>query len=275
MNDLQLKKISRDIIERAEKGLVPGKGLPKVIDEYFIQQLKQDEMRYAAVDPRLHENLRRLVNSEVLPLYEQYLAESARIRERKQQRKLWQYVLGTVVACEIVEAILTRGRSILPQALIPTAILYSFLGAILYVATHYLDDLQLGRARKRLDRAIEGLESRVQTDVDYDSRRELMDEDILRGEVVEILAQYERPDDFWRDYSRVRQADPTSAAEFAALNLPAFGRFLKFHLEDRYSAIARQQRFNRLFVQAHEIFISRERDDYVMKHLKNITPKSP
>ena len=274
MNDLQLKKISRDIIEHAEKGLVPEKGLPKVVDDYFIQQLKQDEMRHAETDPRLYENLRRMVKSDVLPLYEQFLAESARIRERKQQRKLWRYVLGTVGICEIAEAILTRGRSIAPQALIPTAILYTFIGSILYVATQYLDDLHLSRARKRLERAIEGLESRVQTDAEYDSRRELMDEDILRGEAVEILTHYDRPEDFWRDYSRVRQADPTTLAELKALDLPFFDRFLKFHLQDRYSAVARQQRFNRLFIEAHEVFISRERDGYVMNHLKNFNQKS-
>jgi hypothetical protein len=274
MNDLQLKKISRDIIEHAEKGFVPEKGLPKVVDDYFIQQLKQDEMRHTEVDPRLYENLRRLVKSDVLPLYEQFLAESARIRERKQQRKLWRYVLGTAAICEVIEAVLTRGRSIAPQTLIPTAILYAFIGSIVYVATQYLDDVQLGRARKRLDRAIEGLESRVQTDAEYDSRRELMDEDILRSETVEVLAHYDRPEDFWRDYAKVRDVDPTTAAEMKAVNVPAFERFLKYHLQDRYSAIARQQRFNRLFIEAHEIFISRDRDGYTMKHLKNLNHKS-
>src|ERR1051325_11162716 len=112
MNDLQLKQISKDIIEHAEKGLVPEKGLPKVVDDYFIQHLKEDEMRHADIDPRIYENLRRMVKVEVLPLYEQFLAESVRIRERKQQRKLWRYVFGTVGVCEILEVILTRGRSL-------------------------------------------------------------------------------------------------------------------------------------------------------------------
>jgi hypothetical protein len=275
MNDLQLKQISSEIIEHAEKGLVPEKGLPKLVDDYFIQHLKQDEMRHAGVDGRLYEGMRRMVKTEVLPLYEQYLAETARIRERKQQRKLWRYVLGAVGVCEVLEAVVTRGRSIAPQVLIPTAILYSFIGAIVYVATQYFDDRYLFRARKRLEKSIEGLESRVVTDAEYDSRRELLDADVLRAEAIEVLTHYERPEDFWRDYARVREADPTSSTDLKKLNLPGFDRFLQMHLHDRYSPEARQQRFNRLFVEAHEVFISRDRDRYVLNHLKRPAQKTP
>ena len=272
MNELQLKKISKDIIERAEKAVVPEQGLPKVVDDYFIQQLKEDEMRHAGIDSRLYEGLRQAVKTEVLPLYEKYLADTARIRERKQQRRLWRYVVGTVVICEVVEAILTRGRSIAPQVLIPTGIMYSFIGSILYVASQYVDDLFLNRARKRLEQSIEGLGTRVETDAEYDSRRQLMDADILRAEALEVLAQYDRPEDFWRDYRRAREADPTTSADLKALSLPAFDRFLKFHVQDQYTAVARQQRFNRLFIEAHEVFISRERDSYVINHLKSHKP---
>jgi len=268
MSQLQLQRISREIIDQAERGLVPQKGLPKLVDDYFVQRLKQDEMEHAEVDSRLYEGLRNAVHAEVLPLYQQYLVDTAHARERKQGRKLWQYVLGTVAFFEILEALVTRGRSIAPQVLIPTAILNSFIGFIIYSAAQYVDDLQLVRARRRLEKSLQGLESKAQTDADYDNRLELLDADVLRAEAMEILTHYQRPEDFWRDYFKVRSGDPTVPAELRTLNAPAFDKFLKYHLNGQRSSVARQNRFNRLFIEAQEIFISRDRDRYVLEHLK-------
>src|SRR5207244_7672992 len=116
---------------------------------------------------------------------------------------------------------------------------------------------------------IEGLESRIQIDSDYDQRRELLDADVLRAEAAEIVAHYENADDFWRDYLKVREADPTLPGEIKRLNLSSFERFLKFHVDDRYSEAARQHRFNRLFLEAQELFVSRDRASYVLHHLKD------
>jgi len=269
MSQLQLTKVSREIIDHAEKGLVSEKGLPKVVDDYFIQRLKRDELEHATVDARFYEGLRKMVKAEVVPLYEQYRRDTARARERKQKRKVWQYVLGTVAAFEVLEAALTRGRSIAPQVLIPTSILYALIGFIVYTATQYIDDLHLARARRSLERSLEGLETRVQIGADYDNRRQLLDADVLRAEALEILTHYERSEDFWRDYQRVRAADPTVPAELRRLNLPAFEKFLKFHVDGQQSPVARQHRFNRLFLDAHEVFISRDREKYVLDHLKH------
>jgi hypothetical protein len=269
MGQLQLKRISKEIIDHAEQGVVSEQSLPKVVDDFIVQRLKEDEMQHAEVDSRMYEGLRKMVQSEVLPLYEKYRQETARIRERSLSRKLWQYVLGTVGALEILEALLTKGRAFAPQVLVPSAILYSFIGAILYTSAQYLDNLQLARARKRLETAIAGLEGRLQTDMDYDHRRRLLDTDILRAEAVEMLAHYQKPEDFWRDYVKVREADPSSPADAKALNTPQFDRFLKFHLDGQYSPLARQQRFDRLFIEAQEIFLSRDREHYALNHLKN------
>ena len=230
MSQLQLTKISKEIIDHAEKALIPDSRLPKVVDDYFVQRLKQDEMEHAEVDARLYDGLRNTFQAEVLPLYEQFRRETAPIRARKQKRQVWRYVLGTVAAFELLEAIATRGRSIAPQVLLPTVILYSLIGFIVYTATQYIDDLQLARARRRLEKSLDGLDQQVQTDADYDNRRQLLDNDVLRAEALEILTRYSRPEDFWRDYLKVRQADPTLPAEVRALNLPAFDRFLKFHV---------------------------------------------
>ncbi len=268
MSQLQLNRVSKDIIDHAEQAMVPERGLPKVVDDYFVQRLKEDEIQHAEVDPRLYEGLRATVKGEVLPLYEQFRRETARVRERKQKRKLWQYMLGTAAVVGCLEAIFTRGRSLAPQVMIPSAILTSFIGAIIYTAAQYLDDLQLDRARKRLERSIDGLDRRVQTDVDYDQRRQLLDADVLRAEAMEITNAYENPADFWSDFKKVRELDPTVPSELRALGLPAFERFLKYHVEGQHSEVARQHRFNRLFIEAHEIFVSRDRSGYVLNHLK-------
>src|SRR5262249_14602875 len=151
---------------------------------------------------------------------------------------------------------------------IPTAILYTFLGFIIYTAAQYLDELQINRARRRLEKSIEALEGKAQTDAAYDQRRQLLDADILRAEALEILTHYQKPEDFWRDYRRVREADPTVPGELKALNAPAFDKFLKFHVEGHHSSVARQQRFDRLFFEAHEILLSRDRQNYILNHLK-------
>ena len=270
MSQLELNKISKEIIDHAEKTLVPDRGLPKVVDDYFIQRLKEDEMQHAEVNAGLYDGLRKMVKTEVVPLYEQYRVETDGVRQRRQKRKIWQYVVGTVAVCEILEALLTRGRSFVPQAFIPSAILYSFIGFIIYTATQYFDDLYLTRARKRMEKSLEGLETRVMTDTDYDQRRQLLDSDVLRAEAMEILAHYEHPEDFWRDYFKVRKADPTVPGEVRQLDVPAFEKFLKFHVNDQFSELARQQRFDRLFVEAHEAFINRDRQNYVLNHLKSL-----
>ena len=268
MSQLQLQRVSKEIIDRAERGLVPSQSLPKVVDDYFVQRMKQDEMEHAQVDSRLYDQFRKVVQSEVLPLYERFRLETRRLVESKQRRKVWQYVLGTIAFFEVLEAALSRGRSIAPQVLIPTAILYSLIGFIVYSAAQYIDDLRLARARNRLEKSLENLDLKAQTDAEYDNRRQLMDADVLRAEALEILTHYDSPQDFWRDYQKVRSADPTNPTELQKLHVPAFGPFLKFHLEGHYSDVAREHRFNRLFLEAQEVFISRDRENYVLNHLK-------
>jgi hypothetical protein len=123
-----------------------------------------------------------------------------------------------------------------------------------------------------MERSLEGLENRVLTDADYDQRRQLLDSDVLRAEAAEILTHYEQPENFWRDYFKVREADPTVPGEVKQLNVPAFEKFLKYHVNGEFSDIAREQRFNRLFIEAHEVLLSRDREGYVLKHLRNLTP---
>lgn len=267
MSQMQLNRVSKEIIDQVEKTLISEQDLPRAVDDYFIQLVKREEMEHAAVDPRLYDGLRQTVRAEVLPLYEQYRRETARIRQRKQGRKLWQYVLGTVASLEILQLFVTKGKSMAPQVFIPTAILHSFLGFIIFAGAQYIEDLQLARARRRLEESLEQLESKAVLDAEYDQRRELQDNEVLRAEALELLTHYERSEDFWRDYLKVRQSDPTLPAEVRALGIPAFEKFLKFHAEGQFSGVAREHRFNQLFLAAHELFISRDRAHYVLDHL--------
>jgi len=268
MSQLELKRVSKEVIDHVEKSMVPDKGLSKAVDDYFIQLVKQEEMRRADINPKLYDSMRGLVRQEVLPLYEQYRRETARIRERRQNRKLWHYVLGTVAFIEGVEAILTRGRSMAPQVLIPTVILNSFLGFVIFAGAQYFDELLLRRARKRLEASLDNLEAMALTDLEYDDRRQLLDADVLRAEALEVLTHYTNAEDFWADYRKVREADPTVPAELRRLEARAFEKFLRFHVEGELSAAARQHRFNRLFLEAQEVFINRDRENYVLNHLK-------
>ena len=274
MSQIELKTVSKEILDRAEDSFPPAQALPRIVDDYFIQRLKQDELEHASVDANLYEGLRSLVKAEVLPLYEQYRRDTERIRERKQKRKLWRFVVGTVAATQILEAIFTRGRSMVPQVFFPSAILSSFLGFIIHNAAQYFDDVQLARARHRLDKAIEGLDGKLRTDIEYDNRRQLLDGEVLHAEALEVLARYEQPDAFWRDYRKVREADPTVPAALKALEVPAFEPFLKFHVDGQCSAVAREQRFNRLFIEAQEVFISRDREHYALNCLERFSKES-
>ncbi len=270
MSELQLKKLSRELIDQAERSVIPKERLGQWVDEFFVERLKRAEMEHAEVDPKLYEGLRSIARSDVVPRYQKYRAETERIEERRSRRKLWQYVLGTAVLMEVVEGLLTRGRSILPQVMIPTAIFYSFVGFIIYSAAQYFDDLLLARARKRFENALEGLDNKVQTDVEYDNRRQLLQADVMHAEALEILTHYEEPAAFWADYSKVREADPTSPSAVRALGVVPFEKFLRYHVTGAYSEAARQQRFNRLFLEAQEVFVSRDREGYVVQHLKRL-----
>ena len=62
----------------------------------------------------------------------------------------------------------------------------------------------------------------------------------------------------------------TVPSELKALKTLAFERFLKFHVDGQFSEVARQQRFDRLFIEAHEVLLSRDRAHYALNHLKSL-----
>ncbi len=268
MSQLLLQNVSREILDRAEESVVPAPQLGRLVDDYFVERLKREELDHTDENARLYDGMRQLLKTELSPLYAEYLATIWRIRESQGRQRVWHYVLGTVVTLEVLGAVVTRGRSLAPQVLLVSGVVNALLGLLIFAATQYVYDRQLNRARRRLEQAILHLGHKLQTDLAYDQRRGLLDGDVLRAEALELLARYPQPEDFWRDYRRARAADPTTPAALRELNLPAFESFLKPHTEGALSSVARQDRFNRLFLAAHETFLARDREGYVLRHLE-------
>ena len=92
--------------------------------------------------------------------------------------------------------------------------------------------------------------------------------DLLTAELQQLLASYASPQEFWRDYYKVRKADPTTTAELERLAINRFNGFLELHVNGAYSPEARQQRFDALFLLAHRAFILNDRQNYVLNSLK-------
>ena len=268
MTDLRLQKLCHELVERADTTLLPSTGFAKLADDYLVERLKEDEMRYAEVAPGLYEELRQLLRSEVAPLYEQYRRVCDAILERKHKRKLIYYVGGTIIVFELLEVILTRGKSLIPAVLIPNLLASSFVGFMVYLATQYIDDLFLTRARRQFLRSCQCLDQRVVTDAEYDNRRRLAEADVLKAETMEIISQYAGANEFWADYVKVRTLDPTTPNELRQLNLPPFEKFLKHHASGECSTFSRQNRFNQLFLEAHALYVAKDRERYALSTLK-------
>src|SRR5208283_3544121 len=91
--------------------------------------------------------------------------------------------------------------------------------------------------------------------------------DLLKAELQQLLASYRSPAEFWRDYSRVRRADPTTPEALRELGAGRFHGFLELHVGGTYSEEARRQRFDALFLLAHKAFILADRKNYVLDNL--------
>ena len=146
---LTLSSAAQDILERAETTLPPEGGFPCLVDDYFIEKLKEDEMKYSYVDHKHYEGLREIIQKEMTPLYNRYFKIREQIAARKQKRSLAGFVFGTIAVLELLELLLTKGRSLIPTILIPTVIMDGFIGFALYALIQYKDDMFAGFARKK------------------------------------------------------------------------------------------------------------------------------
>ena len=91
----------------------------RVISDFFVERLKQDEMAYAGVKPEQYGLLEAIVLKDLLPSFESYLTRRQAILDQKLGRVFWKYVLGTILLTELVATFLTRGRSFSFRLFVP------------------------------------------------------------------------------------------------------------------------------------------------------------
>jgi hypothetical protein len=255
-----------DLFGKLEASLVTNR--QEFIDAYFATLVKQDEMATLWTEPAYYEHLRAVVQKEVIPLYDRYCAIREKVLERTEKRSWPNYCAWTIGICLVLEMFFTEGRVLRPQMLLPAVAVHGLLGYGLYYLVNFRDASSLKRARKNLINSIRELD--VQHDVAkrYEIFRTYTGGELLTAELQALLASYASPDEFWSDYYAARKADPTTPACLERLGNKKFHGFLELHVNGTYSAEARQQRFNALFLLAHKTFILNDREHYVLNHLR-------
>ena len=237
------------------------------INGYFATMVKQDEMTLLWTEPAYYEHLRAVIQKEVLPLYDRYCAIRTKALERMGQRSWTIYSLWAIGIGLGLELILSEGRVLRPQALLPAVLVDGLLGYALYYLVNFREASALKQARKNLLNSIREIDTQHEVAKRYEIFRAYTGGELLTAELNLLLASYASPDEFWKDYYAVRQADPTTPTDLEKLGLKRFNGFLELHVNGAYSPEARQQRFNALFLLAHKTFILNDREHYVLKNL--------
>jgi hypothetical protein len=265
LGEHNLRAIYQDLIQKLENNMVADR--VRWVDDYLATLVKHDEMTSLWTDPAFYRQLKRAVVDELLPIYDQYLVAKRRA-EQKLQKGTWsRYCLWTIGICLAIEAVLSEGRVLRPQVLIPTAVLDGMLGFAIWCVANFSALSELRRTRKTLQASVEELLRKQQVSDQYEIFRSCTGGDLLKAELEQLLSSYSSPAEFWRDYYHARKADPTSREELESHGLDRFRNFLQLHVDDVYSAEAREQRFNALFLLAHKAFVLADRQHYVLQHL--------
>lgn len=261
-----LLNVCMDLFGKLESNLIRDR--QAFIDAYFATLVKQDEMTTLWIEPAYYEHLRNVIQKEVLPVYDQYSAIRAKVREKLEQRSWPKYCMWAVGICLAFELFLTEGRVLRPPMLLPAVAVDAFVGYGLFYLVNFRETSALKTARKNLLNRIRELDTQHDVAKRYDIFRSYTGGELLTAELQSLLAGYASPAEFWSDYQAVRQADPTTPADLAKLGRKRFDGFLELHVNGTYSPEARQQRFNALFLLAHKTFILNDRGNYVLNHLK-------
>lgn len=263
----------QELFERFETQTLRNR--QEIVDDYFIELAKRQEMNMVFEKPGYYAALKSTVERDVLPLYEHYATAKRKILETRKNRTLTRYVLGTILVLQVVQLIFTRGRAMMPTVLFPSLAIEALIGMALYHFVRSQDQASLRAAQDTFFANAEGLDRRLLVDREYDAFKEMWGgQDALRAEVYELLSHYRTPEDFWRDYKTVRRADPMNDQQRKQLNIPAFDKFLQFHVSAAGTDQAREHRFNALFILASEMFVNAKGHEYVETVLPTETPSA-
>jgi len=257
--------IYEDLLGKLEENVVTNR--PRFIDDYIATMVKRDEMTTLWTDPTFYRQLKAAILNELLPMYDTYRSLRQKAEQKLEKRTWPRYCLWTIAICLGIEVLMTEGRVLRPQLLIPAAIMDGLLGyGIWYVASfRTLSDLR--HIKRRFLNSIQELVRNQQVSEQYEVFRTYTGGDLLKAELQQLLESYPRPAEFWRDYYTVRKADPTTQSQLDNLGVDRFRNFLQLHLEETYSEEGRQQRFDALFLLAHKSFILADRKHYILENL--------
>jgi hypothetical protein len=265
-----LALIAPELFQRFEAA--GGADRNRIIDDYFVELTKREEMDLGTVEPGYFYALKQIVRQDVVPLYDDYVRKREEIERRQTKRSPVWYVLGTIIGMETLEAILAKGKAFSPPMLVLSFVVEALIGFSIFGLAHLKDHRQISAAKNGLLQSLHHLDQRLIVDKQYASFKEMMgSDDLLRAEALEVIGQYADPNLFWRDYVRVRLADPVNKADCERLGIPAFTSFLKLHASSVYNEQAREHRFNGLFVLAHQAFLERDSEHYALDHLSRRT----
>ncbi|MBI4144486.1 hypothetical protein HY486_04525 [Candidatus Woesearchaeota archaeon] len=246
-----LETICLELFERFENESVPK---TQIIREYFAQRVKEDEISAHALSPSSYVYLEKLVKEKFLREYGKYAAAKERILEKSEKRQLWKYALGAIAVIEVVELLVTKGRSLSPRSFFPTALLDGIYGGVIYYAVKSWDNVRISQEKKKLFRSVGSIERELTVTDTIQVVKDMTKGRVLNSEAYLLFRQYDDSSRFWEDFGRVREKDPTNHEAFETLNAPAFASFLPEHLNGKHDATTRSNRFKDLEGMARKYF---------------------
>lgn len=276
MEKLTLEKISTDLFDIYESEisfqnqLVPTSNSLEDRSTQYVTKLTKDlEITGVDLDRSNLDVLLQSVTKDIIPAYQAFREKKGKIESNAENRTLWKYVAATVVGLNIIELVVTKGRSLSPGLFFPALLAESAIGSAFYAGAKFKDKIQIHIAKKQFKNTVNYSEKRLLTDTRYKGHQEIFDGDLMDAEKIQLLNQYESSKKFWTDYALVIEENPSSKRHFDALEVPQFESFLEIHLKGGYSSEKIQARYNRLFIGAHEFFMNRDSSKYVLNNLND------
>jgi hypothetical protein len=260
-----LAGIYSDLVDRLESGVVTDRA--RFVDDYVGTMVKHEEMTSLWAEPAFYRQLKESILGELLPSYDEYDRLRQKAQKRLENASWSRYCLWTIVLCLVLEIIMSEGRVLRPALLIPSVIINGLLGCVVWYIANFRALNELRRLRARWRNSMEELVQKQQISDQYERFRTYTGGDLLKAELDQLLRAYPVHEEFWRDYYRVRRADPTTEKEVKDLGISRFNSFLELHAQGTYSQEARGQRFDALFLLAHKAFILADRKNYVLNNL--------
>lgn len=247
-----LETVAEELFERFEEDQSSDKN--SYIDRYVLHHSEQQIMAGVRLKDAEIKDLAEHVKSTVLPAYDAFCEERREILSERGFHRYTKHFLRAAGVVGGVVLLATRFRLTMPgiEAIIGGSLLGS--GASYAVAYQY-DKIRIDRAKERFTKKMRSAQREFSQSQDFilyqQSQLNVVNEDL----VIRVCENYTEATTFFDEYHRVRNADPTNAADFLKLNTPRLGEFVVPHYTSDLSKEQRQQRFNDLFILAEQYFL--------------------